>query len=76
MDTIGSRLKLARAQAGHANASAAARAFGFPVSTYLGHENGDLVPSRAAAKRYADERRQQAGVQKAVDNSEIGRAHV
>jgi len=54
MDTIGSRLKWARAHAGHANASAAARAFGFPVSTYLGHENGDRVPSRAAAKRYAE----------------------
>lgn len=31
----------------------AARAFGWTVSTYLGHENGDRIPSRQAAKRYA-----------------------
>ena len=30
----------------------AARSFGWTVSTYLGHENGDRTPSRAAAKRY------------------------
>ena len=35
-------------------ATAAARAQGWPVSTYLGHENGDRAPSRRlAAKRYA-----------------------
>lgn len=31
----------------------AAKAFGWTVSTYLGHENGDRNPSRNAAKRYA-----------------------
>ena len=36
-----------------ATATDAARAFGWKVSTYLGHENGDRNPSRDAAKRYA-----------------------
>lgn len=48
------RLVWAREQHGkHPSATAAARAYGWPVSTYLGHENGDRNPSRAAAKRYA-----------------------
>ena len=53
MDTIASRLKWARQQAGFATATAAARAHGWPVSTYLGHENADRAPSRGSAKRYA-----------------------
>ncbi len=47
------RLRWARANAGYATGSDAARAFGWTVSTYLGHENGDRNPSREAAKRYA-----------------------
>lgn len=53
MDTVESRLKWARREAGFATATAAARTHGWPVSTYLGHENGDRAPSRRAAKRYA-----------------------
>src|SRR6202035_28652 len=52
--TPAERLKWARERHGkHATATDAARAYGWPVSTYLGHENADRNPSRAAAKRYA-----------------------
>lgn len=53
MDTPGRRLRWARENAGFATATDAARAFDWPISTYLGHENGDRLPSRAKAKRYA-----------------------
>lgn len=54
LDTPGKRLRWAREQHGkYDSATEAARAFGWAVSTYLGHENGDRNPSRAAAKRYA-----------------------
>lgn len=57
METVAKRLKWAREKhgryTGHGGATAAARAFGWAVSTYLGHENGDRAPSRAAAKKYA-----------------------
>lgn len=53
MDTPGSRLAEARRRAGYKTGSDAARAFGWPVSTYLGHENGDRTPRLDAAKRYA-----------------------
>lgn len=47
------RLKWAREQHGkYKTPTDAARAFGFKISTYLGHENGDRNPSRATAKRY------------------------
>lgn len=52
-DSPATRLRWAREQHGkYASATEAARAFGWPVSTYLGHENGDRNPSRQAAKRY------------------------
>lgn len=53
MDSPAERLKWAREhKTGHKTASDAARAFGWTVSTYLGHENGDRSPSRKAAKAY------------------------
>ena len=52
MDTIAERLQFLRKKAGFATASEAARAFGWVVPTYLGHENGDRNPSRETAKRY------------------------
>lgn len=53
MDTPGERLRWARKRAGYEDGTGAARAFGWVVSTYLGHENGDRNPSRQAAIRYA-----------------------
>lgn len=54
LDTPAKRLKWAREHHGqYAKATDAAKAFGWTVSTYLGHENGDRNPSRTAAKRYA-----------------------
>lgn len=54
LDSPAKRLKWAREnRSSFTTASAAARAYGWPVPTYLGHENGDRIPSRAAAMRYA-----------------------
>lgn len=53
METPGERLKWARQRAGFEKGTDAARARGWVISTYLGHENGDRVPSRDTAKRYA-----------------------
>lgn len=54
LDSPAGRLRWARQHHGqYPSPTAAARAFGWTVSTYLGHENGDRAPSRAAAKRYA-----------------------
>lgn len=54
LDTPAKRLKWAREQDGrYKTPTKAARAFGWPVSTYLGHENEDRAPSRLAAKKYA-----------------------
>jgi len=51
---ISDRLQWARRNHGrYKTATEAARAFGWTVSTYLGHENGDRSPSREAAKKYA-----------------------
>lgn len=47
------RLRTARKQAGYANASDAAEAFGWKGSTYLGHENGSRGLRPDAAERYA-----------------------
>ena len=46
-------LKRARLQAGYASAAAAARAFGWKVGTYGGHENGHRSITPEAAYRYA-----------------------
>lgn len=55
LDTPGKRLKWAREnRTNYKTASAAARAFGWTLPTYFGHENGDRTPSRNAAKRYAE----------------------
>lgn len=52
-DSPGARLQwVRRNRTTFYTASQAARAFGWPISTYLGHENGDRVPSRETAKRY------------------------
>jgi len=54
LSTPGKRLQWARKNHGlYQSPTDAARAFGWPVSTYLGHENGDRVPGRPKAKRYA-----------------------
>lgn len=54
LDSPAARLRWAREHhKKYATATEAARAFGWAVSTYLGHENGDRNPSRSAAKRYA-----------------------
>jgi transcriptional regulator with XRE-family HTH domain len=54
LDSPHQRLRWARQQHGqYVTPTDAARAFGWKTSTYLGHENGDRNPSRAAAKRYA-----------------------
>jgi hypothetical protein len=49
---MGDRLRTARIAAGYATGTAAAEAFGWKPSTYLGHENGDRELSKAAARRY------------------------
>lgn len=53
MDSPAERLQYLRKKAGFATATDAARAYGWTVSTYLGHENGDRNPGRDSAKRYA-----------------------
>lgn len=54
MRSAAERLRWARERHGrYPTPTEAARAFGWTVSTYLGHENGDRNPSRQAAKRYA-----------------------
>ena len=54
LDSPSKRLRWAREQHGrYSTPTEAARGFGWKTSTYLGHENGDRNPSRAAAKRYA-----------------------
>jgi hypothetical protein len=53
METPAERLQWARRRAGYDDATSAARAFGWKVSTYLGHEAGDRVPKRDLARRYA-----------------------
>jgi transcriptional regulator with XRE-family HTH domain len=53
LDSPGERIRWARIQHGkYGTPTEAAQAFGWTVSTYLGHENGDRNPSRDAAKRY------------------------
>lgn len=47
------RLKEARIRAGWSSAMSAAQAYGWPVSTYLGHENGQNNYKVDTAKRYA-----------------------
>ncbi len=55
LDSPAARLKWAReTRSKYKTATEAARAFGWTVPTYLGHENGDRNPSRSAAMRYAE----------------------
>ncbi|GEP12279.1 XRE family transcriptional regulator [Methylobacterium gnaphalii] len=54
MDTPAERLRYLRKRAKFDTATDAARAFGWVVPTYLGHENGDRTPSRKLAKQYAE----------------------
>lgn len=53
MNSASERLKWARKRAGYDRATEAARGFGWTISTYLGHENGDRALTLEAAKRYA-----------------------
>lgn len=48
------RLRLARLHKGFAHPTDAARAFGWVVSTYISHENGNRGMSIEAASRYAN----------------------
>lgn len=52
-EEIKDRLKAARIAAGFDDATTAANRFGWTVSTYLGHENGDRNPRLPKAKEYA-----------------------
>ena len=47
------RLRIARLRAGYATGKEAAEALGFPVSTYLGHENGSRGYPAKKAEIYA-----------------------
>jgi hypothetical protein len=47
------RLRIARLRAGYETGKEAAEALGFPVSTYLGHENGSRGISAKKAEIYA-----------------------
>jgi len=51
--TSGSRLRRAREAAGFKHASVAARQFGWPVSTYASHENGQTKVPVDDAEKYA-----------------------
>jgi hypothetical protein len=54
LETPGARLKWARERHGKfEKPTDAARAHGWTVSTYLGHENGDRPLTAKAARRYA-----------------------
>jgi len=53
-DAIKDRLQQARLAKDILSPTAAARAYGWKVSTYLGYENGDREPGREAARRMAE----------------------
>lgn len=53
MNTVHERLRAARIAAGYETASDVARAFGWGVSTYSGHENGTRGVKKPVAERYA-----------------------
>jgi hypothetical protein len=53
MDDPAARLRIARLRAGYETGKEAAEALGFPVSTYLGHENGSRGISAKRAEVYA-----------------------
>ena len=53
MDDPAARLRIARLRAGYETAKDAAEALGFPVSTYLSHENGSRGITAKKAVTYA-----------------------
>jgi len=53
MDKASERLRIARLRAGFETAKDAAEAMGVPVSTYLGHENGNRGYPAKKAELYA-----------------------
>jgi DNA-binding XRE family transcriptional regulator len=53
MEEMANRLRQARIEAGYSSASAAARAHGWRVSTYIAHENGQNHYDAAQAQVYA-----------------------
>jgi cysteine sulfinate desulfinase/cysteine desulfurase-like protein len=53
METPADRLKALRKARRYETATDAAKAYGWPVSTYISHENGARDVSRKAAERYA-----------------------
>lgn len=53
MSTPAERLRIARMRAGFTSGKEAAEALGFPVSTYLGHENGSRGFPASKAFTYA-----------------------
>jgi hypothetical protein len=54
MNDPAARLRIARLRAGYETGKEAAEALGFPVSTYLGHENGSRGISAKKAEVYAE----------------------
>mgnify|MGYP003560498123 CR=1 FL=1 len=52
-DEQGKRLKELRVKRGFENAADAARAFGWPITTYQAHENGSRGLKLDIARRYA-----------------------
>ena len=53
MNDPAERLRIARIRAGYATAKEAAESLGFPVSTYIGHENGSRGYPAKRAFTYA-----------------------
>lgn len=53
MQSMGDRLRSARESAKFTSASSAAKRFGWKISTYIAHENGQNDYDNDAAKRYA-----------------------
>jgi hypothetical protein len=53
MDSPAARLRIARLRAGYETGKEAAEALGFPVSTYLSHENGSRGITAKKAVTYA-----------------------
>lgn len=53
MRSFGERLRAAREAARYETASDAARAFGWPIPSYVSHENGTRTPRQPTAENYA-----------------------
>lgn len=70
------RLQIVRAQAGYANATDAARAFGWNENTYRSHENGERGLKPAVANRYAKAFRVSSAYLLTGESSDVGPTYV